>query len=544
MYVVGTPTCSFNVSNSGAAIYDIKIDVPDAGPLTPKISLTYNSQSAGYGLAGYGVNISGISVITRGNKDLFHDGKQQGVEFNASDNLYLDGKRLIYQSGKMEDSCVVYTVEGNPFTKVFQYGFHPFQVGGMCFKVVTADGLEYEYASDADATLFCGSLDQKKHGCVAWYVSAVRDKNGNFIFYSYDNSGLTVRPVYISYGPKDETGKEKFYNIEFSYAKLGTNARPFAAYVDRGNFDVCLSSIVAACANHTYRKYTLTYDDNSDGSQTKWTRLVQVSEENGKGEKYPPVKLNWSFLPKGDASPLQMDVSTNDDRWYVKESDKGFFATDLNGDGVSDIIRVAPVEVIDWQGYGTTHSHYNTYVYVSRSKVSPNGNVSYEKPLVFSLPANISLGDIKTTMGGASVMDFDGDGYNDLLIPYQDKVEGHWNNVRFQFISGNDVTNGNTWNVKEFGMGLKAADAVPLLVPFDTDGNGKDDVVCVEQRQKDGYYPCTIIKFMDGDKLDHRDYKLRLPQNPEKMFVGDYNNDGLQDLIFLYDNGYKISPYS
>ena len=152
MYVVGTPTCSFNVSNSGAAIYDIKIDVPDAGPLTPKISLTYNSQSAGYGLAGYGVNISGISVITRGNKDLFHDGKQQGVEFNASDNLYLDGKRLIYQSGKMEDSCVVYTVEGNPFTKVFQYGFHPFQVGGMCFKVVTADGLEYEYASDADAT--------------------------------------------------------------------------------------------------------------------------------------------------------------------------------------------------------------------------------------------------------------------------------------------------------------------------------------------------------------------------------------------------------
>ena len=267
---------------------------------------------------------------------------------------------------------------------------------------------------------------------------------------------------------------------------------------------------------------------------------MQVSEENGKGEKYPPVKLNWSFLPKGNAYPLQMDVSTNDDRWYVKESDKGFFATDLNGDGVSEIIRVAPVEVIDWQGYGTTHSHYNTYVYVSRSKVSPDGNVSYEKPLVFSLPANISLGDIKTTMGGASVMDFDGDGYNDLLIPYQDKVEGHWNNVRFQFISGNDVTNGNTWNVKEFGMGLKAADAVPLLVPFDTDGNGKDDVVCVEQRQKDGYYPCTIIKYMDGDKLDHRDYKLRLPQNPEKMFVGDYNNDGLQDLIFLYANGYKI----
>lgn len=537
MYVVGTPTCSFNVSNSGAAIYDIKIDVPDAGPLTPQISLTYNSQFAGYGLAGYGVNISGVSVITRGNKDLFHDGKQQGVEFNSSDNLYLDGKRLIYQSGKMEDSCVVYTVEGDPFTKVFQYGTRPAEEHA-CFRVVARNGAVYEYGLFNESILSCGKGDN--NSIVSWFINRAKDKLGHFVIYWYDSQDLCVRPNTIWYGTEGNVGNGVNYWINFTYSPLGENAKKIRIKGEQGTSNVCLSSITSYHFDSTYRKYSISYDNHSDASQTKWTRLVQVSEENGKGEKYPPVKLNWSFLPKGNAYPLQMDVSTNDDRWYVKESDKGFFATDLNGDGVSDIIRVAPVEVIDWQGYGTTHSHYNTYVYVSRSKVSPNGNVSYEKPLVFSLPANISLGDIKTTMGGASVMDFDGDGYNDLLIPYQDKVEGYWNNVRFQFISGNDVTNGNTWNVKEIGMELKAADAVPLLVPFDTDGNGKDDVVCVEQRQKDGYYPCTIIKYMDGDKLDHREYKLRLPQNPEKMFVGDYNNDGLQDLIFLYANGYKI----
>ena len=543
MYVVGTPTCSFNVSNSGAAIYDIKIDVPDAGPLTPKISLTYNSQSAGYGLAGYGVNISGISVITRGNKDLFHDGKQQGVEFNSSDNLYLDGKRLIYQSGKMEDSCVVYTVEGEPFTKVLQYNFAPdyFHDKG-CFKVIMQNGTICEYGKYEHATLHDWGKGQGfGDGYMAWYLTYVQDVHGNVVEYGYESRDKNPRLVSVVYGHVKDTRKGHYRNRAlFSYKKLGNNSRWVAINGHQEIMENYLSSITILRENEVFRKYSLTYDDHSDASQTKWTRLVQVSEENGKGEKYPPVKLNWSFLPKGNAYPLQMDVSTNDDRWYVKESDKGFFATDLNGDGVSEIIRVAPVEVIDWQGYGTTHSHYNTYVYVSRSKVSPDGNVSYEKPLVFSLPANISLGDIKTTMGGASVMDFDGDGYNDLLIPYQDKVEGYWNNVRFQFISGNDVTNGNTWNVKEIGMGLKAADAVPLIVSFDTDGNGKDDVVCVEQRQKDGYYPCTIIKYMDGDKLDHRDYKLRLPQNPEKMFVGDYNNDGLQDLIFLYANGYKI----
>ena len=543
MCVVSTPTCSFNVSNSGAAIYDIKIDVPDAGPLTPQISLTYNSQFAGYGLAGYGVNISGISVITRGNKDLFHDGKQQGVEFNASDNLYLDGKRLIYQSGKMEDSCVVYTVEGEPFTKVLQYNFAPDYFHGKgCFKVIMQNGTICEYGKYEHATLHdWGKGQDFGDGYMAWYLTYVQDVHGNVVEYGYESRDKNPRLVSVVYGHVKDTRKGHYRNRAlFSYKKLGNNSRWVAMNGHQEIMENYLSSITILRENEVFRKYSLTYDDHSDASQTKWTRLVQVSEENGKGEKYPPVKLNWSFLPKGNAYPLQMDVSTNDDRWYVKESDKGFFATDLNGDGVSDIIRVAPVEVIDWQGYGTTHSHYNTYVYVSRSKVSPNGNVSYEKPLVFSLPANISLGDIKTTTGGASVMDFDGDGYNDLLIPYQDKVEGYWNNVRFQFISGNDVTNGNTWNVKEIGMELKAADAVPLLVPFDTDGNGKDDVVCVEQRQKDGYYPCTIIKYMDGDKLDHREYKLRLPQNPEKMFVGDYNNDGLQDLIFLYANGYKI----
>lgn len=79
VYAVGTPGTSFNVSDMGAAIYNIKIDVPEGGSITPRLSLTYNSQSSCYGLAGYGVNISGISVITRGSKSLFHDGEQRGV---------------------------------------------------------------------------------------------------------------------------------------------------------------------------------------------------------------------------------------------------------------------------------------------------------------------------------------------------------------------------------------------------------------------------------------------------------------------------------
>lgn len=90
VYSVGTPEGTTSVSNSGAAVYSMKIEVPNGGSLTPQIELSYNSQSSGYGLAGYGFNITGISAITRGGHDLFHDAKQTGVTYTTDDNLFLE----------------------------------------------------------------------------------------------------------------------------------------------------------------------------------------------------------------------------------------------------------------------------------------------------------------------------------------------------------------------------------------------------------------------------------------------------------------------
>jgi hypothetical protein len=86
-YSVGNPDGSLSVSDMGAAVYNLKFDVPDGGPLTPQIGLSYNSQSTGYGLAGYGVNITGISCITRGGKDMFHNQTVQGITYTTDDNF-------------------------------------------------------------------------------------------------------------------------------------------------------------------------------------------------------------------------------------------------------------------------------------------------------------------------------------------------------------------------------------------------------------------------------------------------------------------------
>ena len=111
---VGNLSGQLTVSDMGAAVYSLTFDVPDGGPLTPQIGIAYNSQTAGYGLAGYGFNITGISCITRGGKDLFHDQTVQGVTYTDEDNYFLDGKRLILKEGQQGKDGSKYCLEGDP----------------------------------------------------------------------------------------------------------------------------------------------------------------------------------------------------------------------------------------------------------------------------------------------------------------------------------------------------------------------------------------------------------------------------------------------
>ena len=70
----------FAVSPMGGAMYSIPIEVPQGvGGLQPQLSIVYNSQS-GNGLCGYGANLAGLSSITRGPKDIYHDGIAQGMK--------------------------------------------------------------------------------------------------------------------------------------------------------------------------------------------------------------------------------------------------------------------------------------------------------------------------------------------------------------------------------------------------------------------------------------------------------------------------------
>ena len=536
---VGTPEGNLSVGNSGAAIYNLKIEVPSGGSLTPQIGLSYNSQSSGYGLAGYGFNITGISAITRGGHDLFHDGRLAGVTYTASDNLFLDGKRLILQSGTSGQNGAVYTVEGDPFTRVTVQGSYNNSTTTTWFEVTTHTGMTYQYGNTPTSRIaYRNKSDYSR--IASWYVNKVTDKYSNYITYEYAISNLCIRPTTITYGMNPVKSRGIVNKIRFTYQSLGRNTRPFAIEDQQGKIDMCLSAITTTCNNSIYRKYTFSYNDNSDQSTARWTRLVTVEEANGKGDKYPPVRFSWQDLPYSDSNvrSSQLSVSTDNSDGFFEESNKRFMSVDLNGDGISDIIRVSTVT----SPYGD-----ETRIYVSRSKISSSGNITYDWPMVYLMPSGSTPDPDKINLmfGGSNVMDYDGDGYNDLLFPIE-TVQNRNAIVAFYVIAGSNVAAGKEGTLRPaFCMNPKSVNKVPLYVNMDVDGNGTDDVIGVEQNKKDNYYPCTILQYgSTWSVTELTEVKLTLPQgvddNIENVFTGDYNNDGLQDLILLYDGGYKI----
>lgn len=93
-YTVGT----FQVNESGAALYRIPITMsPGTGGMQPNMPWTYSSQGNS-GILGFGWALSGLSQITRCPTTVANDGFE-GVSFDGSDKLCLDGERLIAIKG-------------------------------------------------------------------------------------------------------------------------------------------------------------------------------------------------------------------------------------------------------------------------------------------------------------------------------------------------------------------------------------------------------------------------------------------------------------
>ena len=160
----------FNVTQTGAATYSYNIAVPQGvGGLNPSLAVVYNSQKAN-GVVGWGCDISGVSVITRGVKTVYHDGAAKGITHTANDAYYIDGTRLILVSGSAGYSGAVYCPENSPSTIVTFHGTGSSQ----WIDVKTKDGIKLTFGNTQDSR----QSYNNKAGLTrvnAWYINRAED---------------------------------------------------------------------------------------------------------------------------------------------------------------------------------------------------------------------------------------------------------------------------------------------------------------------------------------------------------------------------------
>ena len=523
--VVGTPVGEFSVSPLGGAVYTMSIDVPKGyGKMQPNIALVYNSQS-GYGIAGYGINVSGLSMITRGTKDIYHDGAAKGMSHVADDAYYLDGKRLIYQSGNKGQEGAVYVPEGEPYTKVTFHGTYNDTEANTWIEVVTQDGITYQYGRyDSSRLSYRTNGKPRIH---AWLVNRATDVMGRYINYTYQKSALNCIPSVISYGMNGGVTN----TVSFAYESI-RNGNTQLINIDgqQGKVTSRLKSITTASSGKTYRTYECVYDSTLDASKTRYSRLTQLIEKNGNGEALNPIRLSWNGLPTFTTKVVTPNVDVEAKDFMQVIDSKVFLCADMNGDGISDIIKVANIKDNYYSGGGQTHFDPAAYAYIFLSEVSSDGSVAYHYSKSFNLGGIVNLDEIKANLAGATSLDMDGDGKADVVIRKMVEVPGG-KALDLFFITGSMQRIDGVFY-------LRNSSELPLTLSLDVNKDGKDEYFCLEKKASDGKYHGGFI-HLDGT-MAFADYTFQLKEQPLNVFAADYNSDGLPDLIFLHEKGYTV----
>jgi RHS repeat-associated protein len=334
-------------------------------------------------------------------------------------------------------------------------------------------------------------------------------------------------PNVITYGNNKNENNSLQNTVTFAYESRNNDAVPFVMEGVKGSMYYRLKAITSKTGNNIYRTCELQYNTTGDGGATQFSRLTSVTEKNGAGEALKPVKLDWSFLPSFSQNATSPTVSAASVYPSVAFSDQQFAAADFNGDGLADIMGISPVQIPT----GSNSLDGDTYAYIYWASLDTYGNVQYISGKNYSLGPEFKMGDWTEQRVGASAIDFDGDGINELLVPHV-SINELWKQIGFYFYSNSMQ--------KVFGYDLKCSSEMVEYAAGDINNDGKGDVIYMEKGHSSNRYPCEIVGFNSGTTLYRGSFAFTLPARPEKMFVSDYNGDGLNDIMIIHSAGYVL----
>lgn len=327
---VGVTAGQLSVSLSGAANYNIPINLPPGiNGVMPAIGLSYSSQ-AGNGLVGYGWNLSGLSKISRIAATKYHDGINDPVDGDALDRFAIDGQRLIKKNtGDVYGANgTVYETENFSNIKVTSYGTTYFassgQVGPGYFIVEYPDGSKAKFGGNDDYT-----------SVMDWVMEYWDNPQGLRIKYNYSRIGAgqsNVQLKSIWYGSLNPSGSGTTgTTIDFFYKY---RQRYETALVGRNLLsDNCLLTEIRIRNNSVaFKNYVLGYDAIPLG----YERLISITEKSGDNTKsYNPTVFTYDTTEEAITyKEIPTTLSVNNINYANSETLTG----DFDGDGKRDII--------------------------------------------------------------------------------------------------------------------------------------------------------------------------------------------------------------
>jgi RHS repeat-associated protein len=508
--VVGAIPGQFDVSPLGAATYAIPIEVPAGiNGMQPNISLVYNSQ-AGNGIAGWGWNIGGLSMISRVTKNLYYDGVVGKIDWTKESSLALDGQRLI----KISDT--EYRTENESFSKITVESIQSW--GPEVIKVQTKDGLIMEYGKKGSAISYSPISSTKRLG---WLLSKVYDQYGNYTSYNYSyDGGETYKDIVlqsVSYGSSSSGQDTEIGRITFTYSLRTDVIENFVDGTHVRNNRI-LSTIETFCKGTKFRRYVLNY---KTCNITK-SRLQSVDCYNATGERVNPTTVQWQDT---NTSIRTQSINASFDYDIVKTAkDKCWYSLDYDGDGVSELVAMFTTQ----DQFGVYWTAFEIYKMTNNS-----GNISFKNihNVRFS-GGSIDWKDVKTSVNYISSIKFFSLDRPSLAFPlFASDSQG--TRVSFQIERDdspyrNVVLKSKVGKMPPFGFG-------------DFNNDGYDDIVVIEQAKSNDKYPLHIL-YGNADKsyIKQEITTLSFNGEPDKLFISDFNADGLKDLMVVTDKGYNL----
>ena len=505
---------------TGATVYDYPLTLPAGrNGLTPSLSLTHNSQDTNlHNQVGYKWSMTEFSI-----KHLNKNGVDKFYDQNGNIGLNQFTATTPISSGELTSVELMDNHHGL-YAEKYESSFAKYEYTPDGYWFMTdKNGIRYTFGKSPEARQFDLNDPTRVY---QWMLEEIRDKNENFIRYTYQKFDNQIYPKSIHYtGHGQEDGL-----FEVKFLIDAQTKRKDAKYSYATGFLVTTNYIVNGIeiylGDKLQRKYDLAYGTVNPLIRKTLTSITETGyDDEQKAIALPPTTFEYSpSLIEWEETQLYnknvLPFTTCKDG--ICQSHKKAFFWDMTGDGLVDI----PSNDGDAHFFKNDSKGGWIYQAMGVNHYIPNGdfpNVNWK------------------------VLDMDGDGRNDYLRSNFDAN----NKTQVKSILGlnkeKNVEYSDTVKVSMRGESNNLSFADNGASIGDLNGDGLPDLIqrrskidlpetkatCLNQNGT----ACTATTLWNSPKVIISDNGNK--QNPRTTYVEDCNEDGLADISYFADGQQK-----